>query len=392
MGNAPTKASSELFVTTLEEGVVPNYPTHEAHCGHYGQGDDLDSFRKALKDKKQSGCYFEVEEQEWYHLFPPEYEPIALNADLLKWVSAPDRVLSIAEFCDEMLRLGVRRTRVFRVQIREDVILIFEGGKSRDKLFISHQAHPGCFSLHVTLDANPKYSELKWLLFDRHCPRVRSLGSALLHFTDKLNQCLGLAFCKLENSSYFLEQHNNQEFKLNANCAYSQKHHGLTYYMSRGYLVTSESDLPDKDMAIELTNRQITRWSQFWLQRTEASEAEVRQLCANLKSEGVEHMVKFYEAPAISIYTPINPFAPAFVYMGQLDPERVKLVEEFDYATARENLQKFTNMPKTRANKEELIRLLLGAEPFPDEDELEIKVLQDIAPANRRKHFRSSGR
>lgn len=175
-----------------------------------------------------------------------------------------------------------------------------------------------CFEFSLLYDEH--VSTLKYLLYSddnkKNCtlPIVSSVGSWLLQVVDKLNSVHEIQKCFLDNNSYFTINDQQQS----ADCVYARNHHGLGYYMKRGWLV----DAGSVENSILATNIKIENWTEWWSTRREMQNVE----CPKAHSY---EMVKYY-SHGIELYIPKNMHAPAIFYKGKLSDEQIRRIEAFD--------------------------------------------------------------
>ncbi len=130
------------------------------------------------------------------------------------------------------------------------------------------------------------------------------IGSWFLNLIDKLNELLQIKYCELTDASSF-EENGKQ---ISASCAYSRLHNGLTFYMSRGFLVNDHEDLID---SINRTNKIITRINDWWNNTQNRFDESIilSSKCQNFISFH-NHMIKFYPN-RVQINIPQNKTNPA---------------------------------------------------------------------------------
>lgn len=277
---------------------------------------------------------------------------------------------SIETFCEAVKRVKTRR--VIEVEIAK-VIVSFTVIQSDTMLILHTTVSDGCFEL-VIHKAKAYESELKNLLLPakRDCPNLPS-GGALLAFADQINECFEVKMCRLTNAATFEVGGTDYD----ADCLYARDHHGLGFYMSRGYLIRKST----LEKSVFKSNQTIEAWNDFWNQGR--FDTSVKPECG-FQPSGRE-MVKYYDA-GVKIYIPRNKFAPALVYIdGTLDDKRLERLEDFDYRQGWESLKLYKRAVKNgNEDVETLFALLRAAYPAPSDDAIRERMRADLSvPWNR---------
>lgn len=156
-------------------------------------------------------------------------------------------------------------------------------------------------------------------------------GAWMLRLVDEVNRAANMSCCILEDASTFQDDAGN---KCAARCIYSANQNGLSYYMSKGYLVGDIDDAPDE--AVRQTNDTIREYVRWWIRhealqerrqtRTVACNFKTSTLCKNFPVL-VSDMIKFYthhgKPMQFHIDIPANPFAPATVSIVRTSKKKI---------------------------------------------------------------------
>jgi hypothetical protein len=192
--------------------------------------------------------------------------------------------------------------------------------------------NPLCFTFEV--EEEKSESHLDYLLLSRKgCIDVGipSFGTWLLGVVDKINLWFDIVRSHVDNASSFALA---DGFSYDADCLYGKSHHGIGYYISRGWLVENQKE-DNLATLIYNTNKMIEQNNTFWNEivkggerRRNSPQGELQ--CDRSTGEVRNTLVKLYHI-GIKTYIPFNPLAPAFLYVEELDPRHVKKIEKSKY-------------------------------------------------------------
>ncbi len=237
-----------------------------------------------------------------------------------------------------------------------------------------------CFQFVV--DEPNSLSYVNYLLYEKRdeClgKNIKGLGSWLLALIDFINEYFDIRRSRLQNVSTF--EVNGDEYS--ADCLYAKDHHGIGWYMSRGWLVETKPDDPIAKL-IHDSNVKIQYWNDWWNEFEEGSSQMRRELqeipCGSPESI---KMTKLYGVP-LQIYTPTNPLAPAMIHMEPLDPRRLEQMETFDYRGSQLILRRYRGALLETDQVSQLFPILRSAYPASvSDDAINVQIQSDIQSLN----------
>ncbi len=168
--------------------------------------------------------------------------------------------------------------------------------------------------LNLFLDTTSKKSGLESLMFmtsKEHCfgheqfTEGGGLGSWLLRLVDQLNIALNIDSCTLTDESTFKIGGED----VYTQCAYSKEHHGLSFYMSRFFLLKQFENL---EKNIEFTNFVIHAFVEWWQEHQDTKN--IAAICKEFPLFSGPEMIRYYKQD-ISLHTPIEKNQPAYFYL-----------------------------------------------------------------------------
>ena len=289
--------------------------------------------------------------------------------------TAMKRTLQIDEFWETLQRSGTHTVALdVGIQLTLDVTHI------NSKVMISDAEDQDCFELSVFPESN---SILHSLALGKTCRHreIKGFGTRLLQLADRINKCFDVAYMELSNQAEF----NN----VNADCLYSKLHHGMGWYISRGFLVSAGGYPADEDnweQYIHATNLEIQEWNDYW-NTVVSDNGQMRRDqkdddCENWEEErplpSSNTMVKLY-ITKVNQYTPQNPLAPALVYIGKLDKTKIQKVENFNYSTSQKLLRQYKQeIAQKNSDVDYLTSLLRQVYPSPPDSVIKQQVEKDM--------------
>ena len=283
-------------------------------------------------DLRRRGRFYNVFISDTGEMFGLEKDHALKDYSVLGASKLVFHVESLEDFTDRFaVRAFEQRSAqsVFLVDFEEKEVFFRVVESEVDKFEIMLLGDDQCFRLVV--DINERASALDSLLYGVDHSECRGseqfpgsgLGSWLLRLADQINTQLDMRFCELTDESTFQIAGGAA---VSTQCAYSREHSGLSYYMSRFFLLMrpreagAENDKKNQRKDIVYTNFVIAAFVDWWKDYNTHEDNKKESLmwaCSMFPSFRGSQMIKYYSMPShskVQLHVPKNKNMPAFFY------------------------------------------------------------------------------